>query len=94
MESVGELPAGYPHLPTTPIKQEPQLTEMKAHVTNIWMEEKDSRGCNYIRIDFSNDYHFRIVIDGFSPESLANAFKDAAYLIFKSDHNGKFEVQS
>lgn len=27
MESVGELPAGYLHLPTTPIKQEPQLTD-------------------------------------------------------------------
>jgi len=27
MDSVGELPAGYLHLPTTPIKQEPQLTD-------------------------------------------------------------------
>lgn len=27
MESVGELPAGYLHLPTTPIKQEPELTD-------------------------------------------------------------------
>jgi len=27
MDSVGELLAGYPHLPTTPIKQEPQLTD-------------------------------------------------------------------
>jgi len=27
MGSVGELPAGYLHLPTTPIKQEPELTD-------------------------------------------------------------------
>jgi hypothetical protein len=27
MDSVGELPAGYPHLPTTPIKQETKLTD-------------------------------------------------------------------
>lgn len=27
MDSVGELPAGYLHLPTTPIKQEPELTD-------------------------------------------------------------------
>jgi len=27
MESVGELPAGYLHLPTTPIKQEQKLTD-------------------------------------------------------------------
>lgn len=26
-DSVGELPAGYLHLPTTPIKQEPELTD-------------------------------------------------------------------
>lgn len=26
-DSVGELPAGYLHLPTTPIKQEPKLTD-------------------------------------------------------------------
>jgi len=28
-DSVGELPFGYLHLPTTPIKQEPRLTEQK-----------------------------------------------------------------
>jgi hypothetical protein len=27
MDSVGELPAGYLHLPITPIKKEPQLTD-------------------------------------------------------------------
>jgi len=27
MDSVGGLPAGYLHLPTTPIKQEPELTD-------------------------------------------------------------------
>lgn len=26
-DSVGELPSGYLHLPTTPIKQEPELTD-------------------------------------------------------------------
>lgn len=26
-DSVGKLPAGYLHLPTTPIKQEPELTD-------------------------------------------------------------------
>ncbi len=94
-DSVGEIPTyenlllregGYPHLPTTPIKQ--------AHVTNIWMKEKDSRECNALRIDFSNGYHIRVVINGFSPDALSRAFRDAAMFVNKAERNGSFQVKS
>ena len=66
---------------------------MKAHVINIWMEEKDYLLCNTLRIDFSNNYHIRIVIDGFTPESLERAFLKAAKYINKAERNGLLEVQ-
>ncbi len=67
---------------------------MKAHVTNVSLVEQAINKGNELRIDFSNDYHIAILVNGFSPESLANAFQKAAHYILKADHNGKFEVQS
>jgi len=48
MGSVGELPAGYLHLPTTPIKQEPELTDwisgdLKPTIEGVYEVESSCR---------------------------------------------------
>jgi hypothetical protein len=79
MESVGELPADYIHLPTTPIKQ--------AHVTNIWLEHKTYHNQDALQIIFSNGYQMTIIC-GFSSESISRAFQDAAKHIDIAERNG------
>lgn len=86
MDAVGELPnlllreGGYPHLPTTPIK--------KAKLTSIWLEEPFLNGFGAIRIDFSNDYHCRIQIEGGNPKDLAMALEIASIMVKNCDNNG------
>lgn len=79
-DSLGELPAGYLHLPTTPIK--------KAKLNSIWLEEPFLNGFGAIRIDFSNDYHFRIQIEGGNPKDLAMALQIASIMVNNCDNNG------
>lgn len=74
-DSVGELPAGYLHLPTTPIKQEPELTD--------WI---DGEKFNPFHIGvYETGYSKKILSKGFqywdgeiwgmASESVANAIK-------------------
>lgn len=67
---------------------------MKAHVTNIWLEEPGMKGFGAIRLDFSNDYHCRVEIAGSGPENLSIALQKAALMVKRCDHGGVLEVQS
>lgn len=59
MDSVGELPAGYLHLPTTPIKQEPELTDwisgdINPTIEGVYEVESCDRGIGDIKPWYSH----------------------------------------
>ena len=66
---------------------------MKANVTNIWLEKPFLNGFGAIRIDFSNDYHCRIQIEGGDPKDLAMALEIASIMVKSNDSNGMLEVR-
>lgn len=77
MESVGELPAGYLHLPTTPIKQEPQLTFEDAL--------KIAKGCTDYGGGYrSNPEQFEIYQHGI--QTVINCLKSAFEKGLKDNH--------
>lgn len=59
-----------------------------ATLKKIWVEENE-KGNSAIRIDWDNDRHQRVEIEGDTPESVSAALKEAGALVNAERVHGK-----